>query len=104
MKIIKLKYILATGFGVGYAPYVPGSVGSLVALLLYILIPLDDIIWLIISIALSRAVAANLYIKIKVISVGSGQTGAGGQGSAIFPVYSAAMCGHLVLALPCVIS
>jgi phosphatidylglycerophosphatase A len=47
---LKLKYILATGFGVGYVPYVPGTIGSFVALLLFIFIPLDHFIWLAISI------------------------------------------------------
>jgi phosphatidylglycerophosphatase A len=46
MNVKKLKYILATGFGCGYVPYIPGTVGSLVALLLYIFIPLDDYTWL----------------------------------------------------------
>lgn len=50
MNLKKLKYILATGFGCGYAPYIPGTIGSLVALLLFIFIPLQDYIWLAISI------------------------------------------------------
>ncbi len=50
MNVKKLKYIFATGFGCGYAPYIPGTVGSLVALLLFIFIPLQDYIWLAISI------------------------------------------------------
>jgi phosphatidylglycerophosphatase A len=48
----KLKYILATGFGTGYAPYASGTVGSFAALLLYILIPLNSYLWLLISIIL----------------------------------------------------
>ncbi len=50
MNLKKLKYIFATGFGIGYAPYIPGTIGSLVALLLFIFIPLQDYIWLAISI------------------------------------------------------
>ena len=50
MNLKKLKYIFATGFGIGYTPYIPGTIGSLVALLLFIFIPLQDYIWLAISI------------------------------------------------------
>jgi phosphatidylglycerophosphatase A len=50
MNLKKLKYIFATGFGIGYAPYIPGTIGSFVALLLFIFIPLQDYIWLAISI------------------------------------------------------
>ena len=46
MDVKKLKYIFATGFGIGYAPYIPGTIGSLVALLLFIFIPFQDYIWL----------------------------------------------------------
>ena len=52
MKTNKLKYLLATGFGTGYSPYASGTVGSLAAWLLFIFIPLDDYIWLAISIAM----------------------------------------------------
>ena len=52
MTLKKLKYIFATGFGVGYAPLIPGTVGSLAALLLYWLIPADDYIWLMICIVM----------------------------------------------------
>ena len=52
MNLKKLKYIIATGFGTGYSPYAPGTVGSLVALLLFIFIPLDDYLWLGISITM----------------------------------------------------
>jgi phosphatidylglycerophosphatase A len=48
----KIKYIVATGFGVGYTPYVPGTAGSLAALLLFILLPFEDITWLIISVGI----------------------------------------------------
>jgi len=50
MNLKKLKYILATGFGTGYSPYASGTIGSLAALLLFILIPLDDYLWLAISV------------------------------------------------------
>jgi phosphatidylglycerophosphatase A len=50
MNLIKLKYFIATGFGTGYSPYASGTAGSLVALLLYITIPLDNYIWLLICI------------------------------------------------------
>ncbi len=50
MNLKKLKYIFATGFGIGYIPYIPGTIGSLVALLLFIFIPFQDYIWLAISI------------------------------------------------------
>ena len=49
MNTKKLKYLLATGFGIGYSPFAPGTIGSLAALLLFIFIPLDDYIWLAIS-------------------------------------------------------
>ncbi len=45
----KIKYVLATGFGSGYSPLIPGTTGSLLALILYILIPLNSWYWLIIS-------------------------------------------------------
>ena len=46
MNLIRLKYILATGFGTGYSPYASGTAGSLAALLIFIFIPLSDYIWL----------------------------------------------------------
>lgn len=52
MNFNKLKYTLATGFGTGYFPFASGTVGSLAALLLFIILPLDDYIWLIISIVI----------------------------------------------------
>ena len=42
----KLKYLIATGFGSGYSPYIPGTVGSFVALIIFILIPVNHYIWL----------------------------------------------------------
>jgi len=36
---------LASGFGSGYTPRIPGTAGSLAALLLYYLLPLGDLIW-----------------------------------------------------------
>jgi len=50
MKLKKLKYIIATGFGTGYSPFASGTVGSLAALLLFIAIPLDDYIWLVLCV------------------------------------------------------
>ena len=41
-----LSYILATGVGSGYAPIAPGTAGSLLALILYILFPLTPWWWL----------------------------------------------------------
>jgi len=52
MSLIKLKYIIATGFGVGYIPVIPGTAGSLVALLIFIFLPLDHNIWLLICLIL----------------------------------------------------
>jgi phosphatidylglycerophosphatase A len=52
MYIKKLKYLIATGIGSGYSPYVPGTVGSLLALLIFILFPLSSFIWLGISTAI----------------------------------------------------
>jgi phosphatidylglycerophosphatase A len=46
MKLIRLNYLLATGFGIGYSPYGSGTAGSLAALLIFIFIPLSDPIWL----------------------------------------------------------
>jgi phosphatidylglycerophosphatase A len=39
-------YLIATGFGSGYAPVASGTAGSLFALILFILFPLDSFIWL----------------------------------------------------------
>jgi phosphatidylglycerophosphatase A len=50
MNVRKVKYIIATGLGIGYSPFIPGTAGSLAALLLYIFFPLEDYIWLVISI------------------------------------------------------
>jgi phosphatidylglycerophosphatase A len=47
---LKVKYFLATGFGSGYAPAIPGTAGSLIAWLLFVLIPLPDWLWLVIAI------------------------------------------------------
>ena len=44
------SYILATGLGSGYAPFAPGTAGSLLALCLYFLFPLTIWWWLIIII------------------------------------------------------
>lgn len=51
MMILRLlKYTLATGFGVGYSPFIPGTVGSLAALVIYIALPFNHTTWLLISI------------------------------------------------------
>ena len=44
--LMKLKYLIATGFGSGYSPYIPGTVGSFIALILYVLIPVGPYLWL----------------------------------------------------------
>ena len=46
----KSIYLFATGFGSGYSPYIPGTAGSLAALCLYVLIPINSYYWLIVSI------------------------------------------------------
>jgi phosphatidylglycerophosphatase A len=46
----KLIYLIATGFGSGYSPYIPGTAGSLVGLLLYIILPVHSMYWLAISV------------------------------------------------------
>ena len=52
MYIKRLKYLIATGIGSGYSPYIPGTVGSLLALLIFIVFPLSSFIWLCISTAI----------------------------------------------------
>lgn len=47
--LLKIKYILATGFGSGYLPVVPGTAGSLLAWLFFVLIPLPDWQWLLVT-------------------------------------------------------
>lgn len=46
----KIKYAIATGLGIGYSTYVPGTVGSLAALFIYVIVPVGDLSWLIICI------------------------------------------------------
>jgi len=46
----KIIYFLATGFGSGLSPFIPGTAGSLLGLALFILIPISSWYWLIISI------------------------------------------------------
>ena len=46
----KLKYFLATGCGIGYVPFFPGTLGSLFALVIYIVVTLNHTTWLIICI------------------------------------------------------
>ena len=41
----KLSYVIATGFGSGYTPIAPGTAGSLFALVLYIIIVVQPIVW-----------------------------------------------------------
>ena len=53
MKTIKAtSYIFATGFGCGYIPKIPGTIGSLIAVLIYWFFPLDSILLLSASIIL----------------------------------------------------
>jgi phosphatidylglycerophosphatase A len=59
-----LSYILATGFGSGYAPLAPGTAGSLLALLIYIYLPLPPWWWLIIIILTSiTGVKTGTYVE-----------------------------------------
>jgi len=48
MRLKKIAYIIATGFGSGYAPLIPGTAGSFIALMIFILVPLNNVSWLII--------------------------------------------------------
>ena len=48
MRLKKIAYIIATGFGSGYSPLIPGTAGSFIALMIFILAPLDNASWLII--------------------------------------------------------
>ncbi len=48
MLLKKIAYIIATGFGSGYSPLIPGTAGSFIALLIFIIVPLDNVSWLII--------------------------------------------------------
>jgi len=48
MLLKKIAYIIATGFGSGYSPMIPGTAGSFIALLIFIIVPLDNVSWLII--------------------------------------------------------
>lgn len=48
MQLKKIAYIIATGFGSGYSPLIPGTAGSFIALIIFILVPLDNVSWLII--------------------------------------------------------
>jgi phosphatidylglycerophosphatase A len=50
MNIKKVKYLIATGFGIGFIPLIPGTAGSIAALFLFIIIPVNDYIWLTICI------------------------------------------------------
>lgn len=48
MRLKKIAYIIATGFGSGYSPLIPGTAGSFIALMIFILVPLNNVSWLII--------------------------------------------------------
>jgi phosphatidylglycerophosphatase A len=48
--ISKIVNLLGTGFGTGYAPIAPGTVGSLAALILFIILPFTHLTWLSISV------------------------------------------------------
>jgi phosphatidylglycerophosphatase A len=50
MILKKFQYIVATGFGIGYSSFIPGTVGSLFALLLFVIIPLDNAAWILVCI------------------------------------------------------
>ena len=59
-----LSYVLATGFGTGYAPVAPGTAGSLLALCLYVLIPLSEMQWiLIIAITIYLGIITGTYVE-----------------------------------------
>jgi len=59
-----LSYILATGFGSGYAPLAPGTAGSLLALLIYLFLPLTPWWWLLIIIVTSFAgIKTGTYVE-----------------------------------------
>jgi phosphatidylglycerophosphatase A len=55
MKNRFLIYAIGTGLGSGYAPIAPGTAGSLLALILILLFPLDSVSWLLISILVFSA-------------------------------------------------
>jgi phosphatidylglycerophosphatase A len=48
MQLKKIAYTIATGFGSGYSPLIPGTAGSFIALIIFVLVPLDNASWLII--------------------------------------------------------
>jgi phosphatidylglycerophosphatase A len=50
MNLKTLAYFVATGAGTGYAPLIPGTIGSMAALLIYILFPGNHIFWLMVII------------------------------------------------------
>ena len=53
MKITKTtSYIFATGLGCGYIPKIPGTIGSLLVVLIYWFFPVDSILLISISIVL----------------------------------------------------
>jgi len=53
LKLIKTtSYIYATGFGCGYVPIIPGTVGSLLAVLIYWFFPIESFTLITISVIL----------------------------------------------------
>lgn len=41
--MLKFSIILATGFGTGYSPIIPGTVGTLLAMIIYLIIGRNDL-------------------------------------------------------------
>lgn len=48
----KAAYVFTTGFGIGYIPVIPGTAASLVAAIIYWILPVGDFFLLVISIIL----------------------------------------------------
>ena len=46
----KILYAIATGLGAGYSPYIPGTAGSFLALILIYFLPIQDMVWLFLTI------------------------------------------------------
>ena len=62
----RLIYLLGTGFGSGYSPIAPGTIGSLVAVFLFALIPLSHTYWLFIAMLTFLAgIRISGYIEVK---------------------------------------
>jgi phosphatidylglycerophosphatase A len=59
-----LFYMVATGFGSGYAPIAPGTAGSLLALVFYLIIPLTPWWWLVIVIIMTFiGIISSTYVE-----------------------------------------